>query len=95
MPDIEINIVRMSEKGTVTTPLKVPELSDQESLERKLLGSAIGIDAGHCLYLAMKYCDNFADRVKGYRVNLPEELDEEARRLLLQQPESTSISFYE
>ena len=47
---------------------KIKELSEEEVGQYVLLGKAIGVNMGHCLYLGVKHKERFWDRVCGYRI---------------------------
>ena len=46
----------------------VRELSTEELDNYTLIGTALGADLFHCLYLGMRHADNFFQRVYGYIV---------------------------
>ncbi len=75
--------------GTLT----IPELTLEESLEMKLIGTAAGIDPGACAYIALQYDPNFVSRVKGYRII--EDDHQDFKILKMFHPEAVAVNFYE
>ncbi len=71
--------------------VEIQEITPQEAGNKKYIGIAIGQDVKHCVYLGMKYHENFTDKVKYYSFD-PE--DEKIRELKKEQPHSISIGFY-
>lgn len=65
-------IETVDDKGKIVKKKKVVEIKDTETKKYKLLGEASGNDFFHGLYLAVKYCKNFRERVVAYCVNLKE-----------------------
>lgn len=46
---------------------EIKELSDEEIKNCKYLGKSVGLNIGHCLSLANKYCKDFIIRVYGFK----------------------------
>lgn len=47
---------------------EIGEFSETEAKNHKILGSAHGINLGHCVYLAHRHCQDFVSRAIGYRI---------------------------
>jgi hypothetical protein len=45
---------------------KIKEIAPEDLSLYKLMGTASGINLGHCVYLAQKYTPGFWDKVIGY-----------------------------
>lgn len=91
--DIEITFVIAENLPIPVATLVIPEITEQESLERKLIGTAAGKDPGHCAYIALSYDPTFVTRVKGYRII--QENSEDFKLLKMFHPEAVAVSFYE
>ena len=61
-------------RGKKRKKFKIREISEKSLSSYKLIGTAEGRDAGHCIYLAGKYSKDFK-KVAGYRLVAPTQKD--------------------
>ena len=71
--------------------VEIREIANQDVRDKKCIGSAMGQDILHCIYLGMKYCEDFTKKVRWYSSD-PE--NEEFRKLKEKQPYAIYIKFY-
>lgn len=70
---------------------RIEEISEREIESKRSLGTAYGFNLGHCVYLATKYCREFAEKARWYRIIETDERLEELRRV---QWQSIGVEFY-
>lgn len=68
MENDEKNVLKGVSDGCGKTEKDIRELTEEEAKSHKLLGKAFGINFGHCMYIAQSHCQNFRNRVVGYRL---------------------------
>ena len=84
----EFNVFSVDQNET----LRIEEILSEETKYRKSLGTAYGIDIGHCIYLGIRHSEKFAERVKYYKIIEDDKQLEEMRRF---QPRAIGVEFYE
>ena len=82
------NVLPCGESVTV----EIDEISLDEANNRRSLGTTYGIDFNHCVCLGRKYVENFAQRVRAYRIIEDDKQLEEMREF---QPQTIGVEFYE
>ncbi len=82
-------------KGTEVPSEKkrLEELTEEAAEHLVCLGTAAGANLGHCFYLGMKYCENFTERVIGYRQVQSDALVNDHKEHFGNQPTIT-VTFY-
>ncbi len=87
------NIVAMeirTRSGAET--LLFQELTSKERLGRKLIGTPVGKNLEHCVYLGLKYHPGFPEQAAAFYIDqTPDPLLEQLRQF---QPGSVKIEFY-
>jgi len=91
--DIVMTFVISESLPVPVATLTIPEITLQESLELRLLGTAAGKDPGHCAYIALNYDHSFVSRVKGYRIT--DDNGEDLKTVRTVHPEAVVVRFYE
>jgi len=77
--------------GGIEKKVELREITKQEAGSKKCIGEGMGRDIVHCIYLGMKYCEDFTEKAKWYSLD-PE--NEEFKKLKEKQPHSICIGFY-
>ncbi len=72
---------------------RLEELTEEAAESLDCLGTAAGANLGHCMYLGMKYCKDFTERVVGYRQVQNDALVKDHKEHFGNQPTIT-VAFY-
>lgn len=87
--NIEFSAVSKDEQRRIM----LEEITEEERAGKKYLGTALGRDLFHCIYMGSKYYKgNFCEDVKWYFIS--NESDEHLEDLCKRQPGSIKVEFY-
>lgn len=97
LPNSDIEFGRQHLDGT-ETKTRIKKCTYQESLNYKKLGQASAENINIAIFMAIKHCKNFQERVKAYRISdsgISVVLTREHRKINTNAPRYRSIIFYE
>jgi hypothetical protein len=74
------------------------EIAEEEVGNFVRMGVGSGPTFGFCVYMGLKHCEDFFDRVRGYRIvsgGLAAMIDEAQAKAGLVKPKTINVEFYE
>jgi hypothetical protein len=92
MKIFESVIFKITKDGTTSFNINLEEIAANQREGKELLGQAYGRDLGHCVYIGMRHCSDFAKRAKWYYSN--NEQDKHLEELKKVQPGTIKVEFY-
>ena len=88
----ECTIYKVTKTGAIPHRVSIDEITAEERAGKELLGKADGRDIGHGVYLGVRHCKGFLERVKWYyRSN---ETDALLKALQKSQQGTIRVEFY-
>ena len=75
------------------------EIDDEDLPNYTFLGKAVGVSMEQCISLGIAHCNNFWDRVAGYRIDKDDRtsavFNKVYREMKVERPEYFAVLFYE